>query len=56
MTYNYCGKFVTQKLKIDGLLPACRFAYCDCRFGTKYERKPEYCYECDEFKEEGDKK
>jgi hypothetical protein len=46
---HYCGR---SNIDIDGLLPACRFAYCDCFIGSKYEgRKIEYCYECDEFKE-----
>ena len=38
---------------MDGSLPACRFAYCDCFICSKYEgRKVEYCYECDECNKE----
>jgi len=52
---KYCNR-TELKLEVDELLPACRFAYCDCHIGTKYEdRQITYCYECDEFKE-GDRK
>ena len=47
---HFCGR---SNIDMDGTLSACRFAYCDCHIGTKYEcRKIVYCYECDEFKEE----
>ena len=40
--------------RVDALLPACRFGYCDCFFGLdgKEPWPIEYCYECDECKED----
>ena len=39
-------------MNIGELYLACKFGYCDCFIGTKYEgRNIEYCYECDAFKE-----
>ena len=49
--FTYCAR-TPLKLRIDGMEKACRFGYCDCHIGTKYEdRNVEYCYLCDDFKE-----